>query len=319
MIRIFDIPLLYPFRPGGSSDDRRAVNVAGAPAHYTFTNFRAAIQCGDIMDRKESIAKPDWLTVAAIAVVTHALSSFLHEAFGHGGACLAVGCTPRLVTTMQFRGDEGSLPRLAVDAISAGGTFANLGVAAIAVLILRRYRGPARTAWFFLWLFATVNLLAASGYLLYSGLANIGDWANIVRGHEPAWLWHVILMAIGAPGYWLATRWMMDRLGRRLPGGGSRVAAAYRYTLVSYIAIGALAISGGIFEPGGVFVVLISAAAASLGGMSALAWGPQMLHDRRLGEPPEEPLQVARDARWIIAAALVTIVWVTVLGPGLSL
>src|SRR4051794_40371436 len=149
------------------------------------------------MDTGKTIEKPDWLTVSALAVVAHALSVFIHEALGHGGTCVAVGCTPRLLTTMQFRGDEHSLPKLAVDAISAGGSVANLVAAAIAMLLLRRYRGPARSGWFFLWLFATVNLLAATGYPLYSGLANIGDWANIVQNLKPAWLWHVVLASMG--------------------------------------------------------------------------------------------------------------------------
>jgi hypothetical protein len=82
------------------------------------------------METGKTIAKPDWLTVAGLAVVAHALSVFIHEALGHGGTCVAVGCTPRLLTTMQFQGDEQSLPKLAVDAISAGGTIANL-VAAV--------------------------------------------------------------------------------------------------------------------------------------------------------------------------------------------
>jgi hypothetical protein len=271
------------------------------------------------MEAGKTVAKPDWLTVAAIAVVAHALSVSIHEALGHGGTCVAVGCVPRLLTTTQFQGNEDSLPKLAVDAISAGGSVANLVAAAIAILLLRRHSGPARTGWFFLWLFATVNLLAATGYPLYSGLANIGDWANIVRGLKPAWLWRLVLAAIGAFSYWFATRWAMGRLGRRLWGAGSRVPAAYRYTLVSYTAMAALAIVGGMFEPGGAFLVLISAAAASLGGASALAWGPQLLQDPHLGESPEEPLQVPRDARWIIAAALVALAFVAVLGPGLSL
>jgi hypothetical protein len=61
--------------------------------------------------------------------------------------------------------------------------------------------------------------------------------------------------------------------------------------------MGAFAIVGGMFEPGGAFLVLISAAAAALGGASALAWGPQLLQDPHLGEPPEEPLQV-HSASW---------------------
>jgi hypothetical protein len=75
-------------------------------------------------------AIPDWLTVACIAVVTHVFSVSIHEAVGHGGACIAVGCTPQLLTTMQFQGDEQSLTRVAVDAISAGGSVANLMEAA---------------------------------------------------------------------------------------------------------------------------------------------------------------------------------------------
>ena len=88
---------------------------------------------------------------------------------------------------------------------------------------------------------------------------------------------------------------------------------------MSYVAIGALAIVAGMFEPHGTYLVLISAAAASLGGASALAWGPQLLHNPHVGEPPEEPLQVPRDKRWIIAAALISLAFVAVLGPGLSL
>jgi hypothetical protein len=271
------------------------------------------------METEKAVANPDWLTVASIAIVTHVLSVCIHEALGHGGACLAVGCSPRLLTTMQFQGDEQSLSTLAVDVISAGGTVANLAAAATAVLLLRKRRRPARAGWFFLWLFATVNLLAAAGYPLYSGLANIGDWANVVRGLKPGWLWRLVLIVAGALSYWLGTRWAMDRLGRRLWDGGSRVPAAYRYTLVSYIAISAFAIAGGMLEPGGAFLVLISAAAASLGGASALAWGPQLLQDTRLGTPPEQPLQVPRDARWILAAVLVAVAFVAVLGPGLSL
>lgn len=96
------------------------------------------------METDKTTSKPDWLTVAAISVVAHALSVSIHKALGHGGTCIAVGCTPRLLITMQFQGDEQSLPKLAVDAIAAGGAVANLVAAAIAILRLRRNRGPAR-------------------------------------------------------------------------------------------------------------------------------------------------------------------------------
>jgi hypothetical protein len=58
------------------------------------------------METDKTTSKPDWLTVAAIAVVAHALSVSIHKALGHGGTCIAVGCTPRLLITMQVQGDE---------------------------------------------------------------------------------------------------------------------------------------------------------------------------------------------------------------------
>ena len=41
-------------------------------------------------------------TVDAIAVIVYALSSVLHEAVGHGGACLAVGAVPHELSSMHL-------------------------------------------------------------------------------------------------------------------------------------------------------------------------------------------------------------------------
>jgi hypothetical protein len=65
--------------------------------------------------------------------------------------------------------------------------------------------------------------------------------------------------------------------------------------------------------------VLISGVAAPLGGTSALAWGPQLLHDPRVGEPEDPHLLVNRDRRWIAAGAVAAAVFVFVLGQGVRL
>jgi hypothetical protein len=264
--------------------------------------------------------RADWLTVIAVAVVTHAVAVSVHEGVGHGGACLLVGCRPQLLTTMQFLGDERSVSSEGIKFIAAGGTLANLAAASIAVGLLRRRRGRANAGAFFLWLFATVNLLQACGYLLYSGVSNIGDWGEVVRGFTPVWIWRGGLFLIGGTSYWLATRWAMGQLGRRLSSSGAaRVAEANHYTLTAYAVGGLLSLAAGLFEPGGAIIVLISGVAASLGGASALAWGPQLLNDPHLGEPQEPVLRVTRDCRWIVAGAVVAIVFVFVLGHGVSL
>jgi hypothetical protein len=93
-------------------------------------------------------ARPDWATVAAVAVIVHMSASLIHEGLGHGGACLLMGGTPRLLTSMQFQGDSQLLSSFAVRVIAAAGSVANAAAGMLAILLLRRNRQP-RTAWFF--------------------------------------------------------------------------------------------------------------------------------------------------------------------------
>ena len=265
--------------------------------------------------------RPDWLTVAAIAAVVHVIASVTHEGVGHGGVCLLTGCTPQLLTTMSFQGDERALSGVAARFIAAGGTIANLLIASLTIWLLRRRsEANAGPAWFFLWLLATVNLLQACGYLLYSGAMNIGDWAEIVAGFRPAWLWRVALAVTGGYAYWRSIKWAMQQLGQRLhTSGDARVGEAYRFTLVAYLAAGCLELVAGLREPGGAMIVLISGVAASFGGTSGLVWGPQLLHDARLGAQRGPSLSVPRNWLTIVAAAVLGALFAFVLGPGLSL
>jgi len=54
--------------------------------------------------------------------------------------------------------------------------------------------------------FLVLNLAAAlftgTGYFLFSGVANFGDWAAVIAGLEPYWLWRVGLIVLGALTYY---------------------------------------------------------------------------------------------------------------------
>jgi hypothetical protein len=265
--------------------------------------------------------RPDWLTVAALAVLVHVIAVVTHEGLGHGGACLLTGCTPQRITTMQFEGDERALSHFALQVVSAGGTIANLLAALVTVWFLRRRRDAAAgSAWFFLWLLTTVNLLQATGYLFYSGVTNIGDWADVVGGFKLAWLWRVALAVIGAYTYWQSVNWAMRQLGKRLHvSADARTSLAYQYTLIAYLAAGCLELIAGLREPGGAMIVLISGAAASFGGTSGLAWGPQLLRNERFAARHKPPLSLPRSWPTIVAAAVLGVLFVIILGPGLAL
>jgi hypothetical protein len=262
----------------------------------------------------------DPLTIAAIGLFAGALTDVIHEGLGHGGACLLVGGKPLLLTSMNFLGDQTGLPRWAHKFISAGGTFANLLAGGIALLSLRR---PPAAAHFhyFLWLFAALNLYVGTGYFLFSGMSNIGDWANVIAGLPRSWLWRGLLIVLGGLSYFLCVRMMLARAG---PLIGSDPAVRYHRAnllmLIPYLAGALMGVLAGLLNPQAKALLLISAVAASLGGLSGLAWGPQLLRDPHwLIAGAGGPVAIPRHWGWIIVGLLVAAGFVAVLGPGLRL
>jgi hypothetical protein len=49
---------------------------------------------GRVLAKQSGLSLPDPPTVDAIALVAYVASNVLHEAVGHGGACLALGGKP---------------------------------------------------------------------------------------------------------------------------------------------------------------------------------------------------------------------------------
>ena len=171
---------------------------------------------------------------------------------------------------------------------------------------------------FFAWLVLAVNLLQAFGYLLFSGIGGIGDWAVVVHGFEPAALWRLGLIVSGAVLYFIvAPRVIMPWLAPFLPAEPKeRRARVLTLTLLPYLVGGATFVLAGVLNPLGWIYVLISAVAASFGGTSLLAWYPMLWAKRTPGTSVEVPLGVPRSPAWLVAAAIALVLFVGVLGPG---
>ncbi|HEY3588252.1 MAG TPA: hypothetical protein VGK85_13920 [Myxococcaceae bacterium] len=271
--------------------------------------------------RPADTSRLDPWTVGAIAVVAYALSNVIHEALGHGGACIAVGGHPRQLTAVFFDGDLEGLPRSAARWVAAGGSLANLVAAAIASAALRLVPAGWGRGRFFLWLILAVNLLQAFGYLMFSGLGGIGDWAEVVRDFQPAVAWRLLLTAAGAVLYFMvAPRWIMPWLAAFVPADREeRTARVRRLTVLPYLVGGVTFVLAGVLNPLGWVYVLISAVAASFGGTSLLAWYPGLWARRTPANPPAVPLGVPRSPGWLVAAGIVLVLFVGVLGPGIPL
>jgi hypothetical protein len=259
----------------------------------------------------------DRATVVAIAVLAYVMGDMVHEGLGHGGAALALGARPTMLNAIFFNYDEATASQAAQRLISAAGSIANVLVGLPLLAIGARTRS---TRWrYFLWLFAAVNILTAFGYLLFSGIAGIGDWSRVIEGSAPAPLFRAGLVVSGLVLYFVVAPWLLmpplDPFLGRTPGVRER--RARTLSLLPYLAGGVTLVLAGMLNPLGWWLVLISAAAASFGGTSLLAWYPAIPREPKPGTP-EPPLGIARSAGWILMAAVVLLVFVLVLGPGIG-
>ena len=265
-------------------------------------------------------AQGDLLTLAAIAIVVYAIANILHEGVGHAGACLIVGGRPRVLSSTYFDCDTAGLAGWAGRIVAAGGTLVNLAAAAVGFGALRRARAASPQLRYYAWLFVTVNLLQGTGYFLFSGVANIGDWAFVVAGWRPPWVWRIALAALGAASYWFSVRIALVQLGPFIGGDApGRYRRATRLALVPYLTGATLYCLAGLVNPMGMGLVAVSAAAASLGGTSGLAWGPQLLRGEGIPHAGDGPTVISRHWGWIVAGGVVALSFVGVLGPGVQL
>jgi hypothetical protein len=257
-------------------------------------------------------ADSDRLTVIAIAVVATICGDLIHEGLGHGGACLLTGGRPLAISTVHFACDRDSA------LVSAGGTIANL-LAGVMFFGLSRLATRSTARRFLLWLSMTLNLFAVGGYFLFSGVGNIGDWADVMRDVHPMWLWRIGLAVLGAVLYgfsmWVSLLELRPFLGRVV---SQRVRRARQITLTPYLTNGILSCVAGLFNPVGMILVAISAAASSFGGASGLAWMYQWLRGPWLPPTEFEMSRLTRSRGWIVLAAILAVCFVAILGPGLT-
>ena len=268
------------------------------------------------MQSARTPAPADSLTVASIAILAYMLGNVLHEGLGHGGACVLAGGEPLVLSSVDF--ECSSDARL----VMAGGTLINL-VAGAAFFALGRYtsRSYPRLKYFF-WIAMTVNLFTATGYFLFSGIGGIGDWAEFIQGLGPQWVWRTALAILGAVTYWLAARISLLEL-RPLIGSdkAQRYRRAMRLAWIPYFAGGILMCIAGAFNPHGMILIVISAAASTFGGTSGLMWTPSLLNGRTLIPygPQAEPMSIPRSSLLIVASCAIAITFVAFLGPSVRL
>jgi hypothetical protein len=258
----------------------------------------------------------DRLTLLALGVLAFIVADVSHEAVGHGLATLAVGGKVNFITTCYV--DSGGHYSKWIPA--AGGlTNLAVGIGSLAFLRLRSHVCPRSR--YFLILIAAFNLFFAVGYPAYSGIAQFGDWAAVINGLNPSWIWRVVLVAVAVGGYYASMRLLVDPMAPFAGVAEDKAAMLLaqarirRITLIPYIGAMVVACAASSLNPRGPMQILTSglpAAAAAFG----LTQMDNLISPRRAcaSSAPLKPLQ--RSVSWIVAAFIVLTLFVLVLGRG---
>ncbi|MBV8201851.1 MAG: hypothetical protein JOZ15_14610 [Acidobacteria bacterium] len=257
------------------------------------------------------------MTAAAIAVLAFIGADAAHEVIGHGAAWAALGGRSAVMTTTRLIVDTHRLTVAGGRWLSVGGPLGNLAFAGLAALAQRRMQGLGARGRLFLWLSLAFNLLWAVGYLIYSGVLGIGDWAELVRGVAPDWLWRTLLAVLGV-ALFLGSERTLARELRWFAGAGEPASArrAWRLVVTSYLASGAVACAAALPDPRGASQVLLSAVPVTFLGGLGLLRTPFFLA-RLPARPAAAAGPIARSVAWIAAAALAAALFAGLLGPGL--
>jgi hypothetical protein len=162
-----------------------------------------------------------------------------------------------------------------------------------------------------------LNLFTGTGYFLFSGVTDFGDWAAVISGLHPHWLWRALLVLVGASSYFVAAVVIGIGLVRYAGIPRNQHGRLRKLTVVPYFSSIFLAVVAGLLNPLGMQLLWQSALPATAGGQSGLLW--LQYYIPRGTEPKRSPGQLARSYAWIAVAAALASVYVVVLGRGITL
>jgi hypothetical protein len=245
-------------------------------------------------------SRHDRATIASLAVLAGILATLLHEGVGHGVTAWLRGDLPTELTSNHLSAEIDD--RL----VSAGGTIVNLLVGGAALALVGRIRD--NTWRYGVWLLAALNLLPGAGYFLFSGIIGVGDWSAVIDGLPHQALLRVG-MALGGAGLYTLVVWRLARAVRDYAPDDLSL------WIVPYLAAALVACAAGALDPLGAQLFLMSTVPATFGGSSGLAWGANFLR----GATGERSRIVARRPAIWIAAAVIGVAYVAIVGPGVTL
>ena len=262
------------------------------------------------MSAGAATVKDDRLTIISISVLACVLQDILHEGLGHAVTAWLSGAHHITISTVAMQSD------IETRWIAASGTLVNLVFAAVFWLLLFDRKRYSPTLRYFLVLAMMGNLFTGTGYFFFSGMANFGDWAAVIDGLQPHWLWRVGLILVGAASYYASMLLVAAELRPfQIPVEGWQRIRGLSWT--PYFTDGILAGVAGLLNPAGLFYVIASALPSTLGANAGLLSLPGLMRGKNI-QSDETVAPIERSMPWIATGAVVALLFIVVSGRGIT-
>jgi hypothetical protein len=253
----------------------------------------------------------DWLTVCAISALAGMLANVLHEGLGHAATALLTGAKSGVLSTVAWSSAQDS--RL----VAAGGTLANIAAGLAFWIALRGTKSASIRLRFFLLTSIAFNLFDGTGYFLFSGFTDFGDWAAVIAGFPAHWLWRLLLVVVGTSSYFAAVLVVGSALVRYVGVARNEPRRLTKLTLLPYLTSILFACVSGLLNPIGMQLMWQSALPATAGGHSGLLWLKYYIPKGTFPERSSDSID--RSYAWIAVAIGLSMPFVFVLGRGITL
>jgi hypothetical protein len=208
-------------------------------------------------------------TLAAIGFLAYYVVTMCHEVLGHGVAFYMLGAHHFVLTSTSMDSSD-TLPALAPGTlgyrfICAAGSLSTilLGILLYPLLILALRKQANITLRIFLWLLVAVSIFHGFCYIIYSGLAGVGDWKEVIAFWPHQTFLRVLEVVFGTLICTGVVRFFAA-LFSTFPESLTRLA------LVPYASATFIFCLAGLRIPHGRYLMLISVLPASLMGQAIL-------------------------------------------------
>ncbi len=256
-------------------------------------------------------------TLIAISMTAWALANVFHEVVGHAGSALALGIAVEAVsTTTVFFEPTQNVSLADYRILHAAATVVNVLTGALALAALHFRMTKSKSIRCFLWLFATMSLIIAAMNLVTAPLLGGGDWTEVTTGLEPRALYVAAIVCVGVVltvvAYVISLRaWMPEVEDRTLR------------LKITLIPIATLAIFQSLSLVGSPFATAPVEDNHLIASVFAYVhFGIWAIVVNRLRRPrssePLESIRLERSTAWLMTGAVVFLLFVLVLGPGLG-